>query len=54
MFAVVGLIAFIVAAILRLIGKHAGIVDWMVIIGGLAYGLHLLWGWTDAPWRRAP
>jgi hypothetical protein len=52
MFAIIGLIAFIIAGILHLVGKDGGAVTWLIVAGGICYGIHLLWEWRAAPWRR--
>lgn len=52
MFAIIGLIALVIAGILHLVGRDGGAVLWLIIAGGLAYGIHLLWPLT--PWRRVP
>jgi hypothetical protein len=48
MIAVVGLILYIIAAILELIGKHLDWVIWLVIIGGALVAIDVIWGWRRA------
>lgn len=57
MAALVGIILFIVAAILKLVNQHLNWIIWLIIIGGILYGAELLWGWRRAGagyYRRVP
>jgi type III secretory pathway component EscS len=47
-FAVVGLICGIVAAILKLTNQHADTIVWLLIIGVIALGIEAVWGWHRA------
>jgi len=46
--AVAGLILYVIAAILELIGKHLNYVIWLVIIGGALVAIDVIWGWRRA------
>lgn len=52
MLAVLALIAFAVAGLLRIIHLHGSAVTDLIIIGGILISAHGLWGYY--PWRRAP
>ena len=57
MIAVVGLVLYVIAAILELIGKHLDWVIWLVIIGGALVAIDVIWGWRRAGagyYRRGP
>lgn len=45
MFAVIGFICGVVAAILKLTNQHADTVAWLIIIGLIAVAVEVLWGW---------
>jgi hypothetical protein len=49
MFAIAGLIAFIIAALFKLVGTHADAIEWLIIIGGILFGLELVFGFFG--WR---
>jgi hypothetical protein len=50
MLAVLALVAFVIAAILKLIAKDPQAQIWLIIAGGILVSAHCLWGWT--PWRN--
>jgi hypothetical protein len=55
MFAIVGLIAFIIAALFKLVNAHTDVVEWLIIVGGIAYGIELVFfGFFGLKWRHAP
>jgi hypothetical protein len=43
-FAVVGLICGIVAAVLNLT-NHTGVIIWLLIIAAVCFGIELVWSW---------
>ena len=50
MLASAGVLAFIIAGLLRFLGHHASAVSWLVIIGGILIGcavVSCLRGWRD-------
>lgn len=51
--AVLAIVAFVIAAILKLVHHDPSAVTWLIIIGGILICAHALWGWA-APryWRR--
>lgn len=51
MFAILAVVAFALALILRLLGGHAALVDDIVIAGLLCVALHLVYA-VPLPWRR--
>jgi hypothetical protein len=52
MFAVIGFICGVVAAILHLVGTHADAQMWLIIIGLIAVCVEVLWGWHRAGYYR--
>ena len=53
MLAILALIVFIVAGILKLVGKHGDWLLWMVILGGILISAHGIWGWAGPRyWNR--
>ena len=55
MFAIIGLICGIVAALLKLTNQHADAISWLVIIGLIALAIEVVFGVHRAGWygRRA-
>lgn len=53
-FAVIGFICGVVAAILKLTDKHAGFITWLLIIGLIAVSVEVLWGWHRGGYYRRP
>jgi len=55
MFAVIGFVCGVVAAILKLTNQHANAIVWLLIIGLIAVSVEVLWGWHRAGYygRRA-
>ncbi|MGO8882854.1 MAG: hypothetical protein ACLQI7_03950 [Streptosporangiaceae bacterium] len=49
MLAVLALVAFVIAAILKLIAKDPQAQIWLIIAGGILVSAHCLWGYY--PWR---
>jgi hypothetical protein len=49
MLAILAFLAFVIAAILKLVGKDAGAIQWLIIIGGLLVSAAVAWGW-GRPW----
>jgi hypothetical protein len=45
MFAVIGFVCGVVAAILKLTNQHTGTIIWELIIGLIAVSVEVLWGW---------
>jgi hypothetical protein len=45
MLAILGFIAFAIAAILELVKVHQNAIIWLVIIGGLLVSAAVAWGW---------
>jgi hypothetical protein len=56
MLAVLGLIAFAIAALLNLLHMDPQNVLWLVIVGGILICAHGIWGWygTSRWGRRTP
>ena len=53
MLAVLALIAFVIAALFKLLGKDPDTAQiWLIIIGGILVSAHCLWGYY--PWRSGP
>lgn len=55
MLAVLAFVVFIIAAILKLVAKHADWIIWLIIIGGILISAHGIWGWGFGPggrWHR--
>jgi hypothetical protein len=48
MLAAIGLVLFIIAAILELVKQHLDWVIWLVIIGGALVAADVIWGWRRA------
>jgi hypothetical protein len=48
MLAVIAFFLFAIAGILRLVGKHADIVTWLIVVGGLLVSAEAAWGWNRA------
>jgi type III secretory pathway component EscS len=54
-FAVVGLVCGIVAAILNLTNQHVGVITWLLIIAAICFGIELVWAWhRGGYYHRAP
>jgi len=53
-FWVVGLVAIILAAVCELLAIHLTWVIWLVIVSGIAYGIHLGYGWYGPRRRGGP
>jgi hypothetical protein len=47
--AILAFIVFVIAAILKLVGKDVGAIQWLLIIGGLLVSAAVAWGW-GRPW----
>jgi hypothetical protein len=45
MLAILGFIAFAIAAILELVKTHVDAVIWLIILGGLLVCADVAWGW---------
>jgi hypothetical protein len=58
MLAVLAFIVFVIAGILKLVGKHADWLAWLLIIGGLLVSAAVAWGWAGPRYynrsRQAP
>jgi len=52
MFAVIAFICAVVAAILKLVDKHANWIIWLLIIGLLALAIEAVWGWHRGGYYR--
>lgn len=55
MLAVIAFVLFAIAGILKLVGKHADWIMWLVIFGGLFVSANCAWGTHPGgwyPWRR--
>jgi hypothetical protein len=48
MLAAIGLVLYIIAAILELTQKHLNYVIWLIIIGGALVAADVIWGWRRA------
>lgn len=48
MLAVIGLVLYVIAAILELVNKHLNYVIWLIIIGGALVAADVIWGWHRA------
>lgn len=53
--AVVAFVLFVIAGILKLVGKHSDWIQWLLIIGGMLVSANCAW-WGNhgdwRPWRR--
>jgi hypothetical protein len=55
MLAILGFVAFVIAAILHLVKHDAGAVLWLIIIGGALVCAEVAWGWNrSGRYRRGP
>jgi hypothetical protein len=45
MLAAIGLVLYVIAAILELVSKYTDKVIWLVIIGGALVACDVIWGW---------
>jgi high-affinity Fe2+/Pb2+ permease len=54
MLAAIAVVLFIVAAILKLVGKHADWLLWLVIIGGALVSIEVAWFLRRHGWYRTP
>ena len=52
MFAVIGFVAGVVAAILKLTNQHANAIIWLLIIGLIGVAVEALWGWHRGGYYR--
>jgi hypothetical protein len=48
MLAIIGLVLYVIAAILKLISQHADFREWLIIIGGALVAIDVAWGWHRA------
>lgn len=48
MIAIVGLVLYVIAAILQLTSKYTDKIIWLVIIGGALVAIDVIWGWRRA------
>jgi hypothetical protein len=46
MFAIVGIILLVIAAILNLLSKDPSVMTWLIIIGAILIGAEIAWGWN--------
>jgi hypothetical protein len=55
MFAIAGIIALVIAAFLKVVGKYPDAILWLVIIGAILIGIEAAWGVRRSGWygRRA-
>jgi hypothetical protein len=55
MLAIIAFILFAVAGILKLVGKHADWILWLVIVGGALVSAEVAWVWNrGGRYRRGP
>lgn len=52
MFAIAGIIALVIAAFLKVVGKYPDAILWLVIIGAILIGIEAAWGVRRAGWYR--
>jgi hypothetical protein len=53
MFGIAGLICFVIAALFKLLNTHLDAMDWLIIIGGILYGIEIVFGYFGwKPLRR--
>lgn len=45
MIGIAGIIAFVIAAILKLTKSHGDAITWLIIIGGILVGVEATFGW---------
>ena len=48
MLAILGFVAFVIAAFLKFDGHHQSPMLWAIIIGGLLVSAEVAWGWNRA------
>jgi hypothetical protein len=48
MIAIIGLVLYVIAAILKLVGKYPGSITWLLIIAGALVAIDVIWGWHRA------
>lgn len=48
MLAILGFVAFVIAAVLHLVKHDPGAVTWLIIIGGALVCAEVAWGWNRA------
>lgn len=55
MFAIAGIIALVIAALLHVIDKYPNAIIWLIIIGAILIGIEAAWGVRRGGWygRRA-
>jgi hypothetical protein len=46
MLAIVGLVLYVIAAILKLTDKYPNALIWLIIIGGALVAIDVAWGWN--------
>jgi hypothetical protein len=54
MLAIVGVILEVIAAVLKLVGKHGDWVIWLIILGAILIGCEVAWGWRRSGYYRGP
>jgi hypothetical protein len=54
MFAVAGIIAAVIAALLQLVKQRQNAVIWLVIIAVVLVGIEVAWGWRRGGYYRRP
>ena len=52
MLAVLAFVAFVISAVLYLIGGHSTVVIWAIIAGGLLVSAAVAWGFAGPYWNR--
>jgi hypothetical protein len=52
MLALLALLAFLAAALFKVIGGHAALVTWLIILGGVIVAVAAAGFGPAAPWRR--
>lgn len=50
MLAILAFIVFVIAAILKLVGKDTNALQWLLIIGGALVSAAVAWGWGWPRW----
>ena len=48
MLAIIGLVLYVIAGILKLVNQHTDMLWWLVIIGGALVAIDVAWGWRRA------
>jgi membrane-bound ClpP family serine protease len=50
MFAIAGIIALVIAAFLKVVGKYPDAILWLIILGAILIGIEAAWGVRRSGW----